>query len=197
MQRYITFLSGIPVGSSAGGMQSLQRLFTQLGFSQVETYLQSGNVIFETAPVGVIPPFEAQIARYLRKSLGGEVEVFIRTPDELKAIVDQEPYPGEDTTGSLFVVLLHEPVSDRVQRELRFLRTSADEFRANGREIYWLRRKSSDSGHEPPPSIAEKLGMPATLRTFSTLQKLAVTAERPRHAKHYAEPATESAQSRR
>lgn len=50
-------------------MENLQRLFTKLGFSQVETYLQSGNVIFETAPVGIIPPLEAQIARYLRKSL--------------------------------------------------------------------------------------------------------------------------------
>ncbi len=188
MQRYITFLGGMPVGSSAGKMENLQRLFTKLGFSQVETYLQSGNVIFETAPVGIIPPLEAQIARYLRKSLGGEVEAFIRTPDELQEIVDHEPYPGEDTTGSLFVVLLHEPVSDRLQRNLRFSRTSADEFRANGREIYWLRRTSGHHDHGAAPSIAEKLGMPATLRTFSTLKKLAAS---------YGVHATESAQSRR
>lgn len=172
MQRYIAFLSGIAVGSTAESMENVRRLFTQLGFSRVETYLRTGNVIFETAPVGVIPPLEAQITRYLQKSLAGEVEVFIRTPEELEEIVEYEAYPGEDTNGAQFVVLLHELVSDRVQRELRFVRTEADEFRANGREIYWLRRTSQTEAARPP-AIGETLGMPATVRAHAALKRLA------------------------
>jgi uncharacterized protein (DUF1697 family) len=187
MQRYIAFLSGSSVGTTASAMENVRRLFKQLGFSRVETYLQTGNVIFETAPVGIIPPLEAQITRYLQKSLTGEVEVFIRTPEELQEIVDYDAYPSEETSGALFVVLLHEPVSDRLQRELRFVRTAVDDFRANGREIYWLRR-SGQSGTAPPPSIGETLGMPATVRAYGALKRLAAK---------YAESPTASVRSRR
>ena len=173
MQRYITFLGGISVGTTPREMENLRGLFTRLGFSNIETYLQSGNVVFSCAPVGVIAPLEAQITRFLKKSLGEDVEAFVRTPDELEEIVDNDPFQGDDTAGSLFVVLTHEPVSDRVQRSLRYARTSADEFRANGREIYWLRRKSDRSGAPATPSIAEVLGMPATVRSFNTFKKLA------------------------
>lgn len=185
MQRYIAFLSGIAVGTTTASMENVRRLFTKLGFSKVETYLHTGNVIFETAPVGVIPPLEAQIARYLQKSLAGEVEVFIRTPEELEEIIEYEAYPGEETSGNLFVVLLHEPVSDRLQRQLRFARTEADEFRAHGREIYWLRRPGQAGA---PPSIAETLGMPATVRAYGALKRLAAK---------YAEVPTAFARSRR
>ena len=185
MKRYIAFLSGIAVGTTAGSMENVRRLFKQLGFSRVETYLHTGNVIFETAPVGVIPPLEAQITRYLQKSLAGEVEAFIRTPEELEEIVEYDAYPGEETSGNLFVVLLHEPVSDRLQRQLRFVRTEADDFHANGREIYWLRRPGQPGA---PPSIGETLGMPATVRAFNMLKRLATK---------YAESPTASARSRR
>jgi len=173
MQRYITFLGGISVGHTPREMENLRGLFTRLGFSNIETYLQTGNVVFSCAPVGLIAPLEAQITRFLKKSLGEDVEAFVRTPDQVEEIVDSDPFRGEDTAGSLFVVLTHEPVSDRVQRNLRYARTSADEFRANGREIYWLRRKSDRPGSSATPSIAEVLGMPATVRSFNTFKKLA------------------------
>ncbi|HEX2722712.1 MAG TPA: DUF1697 domain-containing protein [Gemmatimonadaceae bacterium] len=187
MQRYITFLSGTPVVSSAADMTNLQRLFKQLGFSEVETFMRTGNVIFRTAPVGIIPPLEGQISRYLQKHLDPGIEAFIRTPDELDEIVEHEAYPGEDTTGSLFVVLLHDPLTPKVMRELRFARTEADEFRQNGRELYWLRRPT-EGASSPPPALGEVLGVPATVRTFGTLKKL---------AERYSERLTGSVQSHR
>ena len=171
MQRYITFLSGNAPVSTPQEMEQLRRLFVGLGLSGVETYLQPGNVVFETSSIGLIPPFEAQLKRYLTKTLGRDVEVFVRTAAEVEKLVQQDPYPDDDSAGSRFVVFLHEPVSDKVQRNLRYSRTAADDFRARGREIYWLRRQLGDS-REAPPSIAETLGTPATVRSFNTLRKI-------------------------
>ena len=188
MQRYITFLRGFSAGHTPPEMWHLRSLFTGLGFSNVETYLESGNVIFDTAPFGIVPLFEAQISRYLTKSLGGDVDAFIRTPDELAQIVAYEPFPYEDTSGSLFVVLLHEPPSDRVRRGVRFSSTTTDEFRVNGREVYWLRRQPGEPTASVRPSLAYTLGAPMTVRTMNTLRKLVA---------NYATPTTGSARSRR
>ena len=188
MQRYITFLRGFSAGHTPPEMRHLRSLFTGLGFANVETYLQSGNVIFDSAPFGIVHPFEAQISRYLSKSLGGDVDAFIRTPDELAQIVDYEPFPDVDTSDSLFVVLLHQPASDRVRRCVRFSSTATDEFRANGREVYWLRRQPSDPSAPARRSIADTLGVPVTVRTMNTIRKIVA---------NYATHTTGSARSRR
>ncbi len=176
MQRYIAFLSGLPVGRGAVEMTTLRRLFTQLGFSNVETFLTTGNVSFEMAPVGIIPPLEAQIARHLQKKLGHDIDVYIRTPKELAEMVRYKPFPPEDLEApgtSLFVILLPAAVSEKTERQLRFSRIEADDFRARAREIYWLRRDLPDSSANAPPLLAEILGVPATVRSIGTLKKLA------------------------
>lgn len=175
MQRYIAFLSGLPIGSGATEMPALRRLFSQLGFTNVETFLTTGNVSFETAPVGNLPPLEAQISRHLQKKLGDEVGVYIRTPEELADLVAYEPFPPEDLEApgtSLFVILLPTPVTGRAQRQLRFSRTEADDFHVHGRQIYWLRRDSADGTSSAPPLLAEILEVPATVRGIGTLRKL-------------------------
>lgn len=176
MQRYIAFLSGLPVGRGAVEMTTLRRLFTQLGFMNVETFLTTGNVSFETAPVGNLPPLEAQISRHLERKLGHDIGVYIRTPKDLEAIVAHQPFPSEDLEApgtSVFVILLPSPVSEKTERKLRFNRSDADDFHAKEREVYWLRRDLSDNAHNAPPFLAEILGVPATVRGIGTLRKLA------------------------
>lgn len=175
MQRYIAFLSGLPVGYSVEGMGDLRRLFTQLGFSRVETFLTTGNVAFETAPVGVIAPLEAQITRYLQKNLDDSVEVFIRTPQQLSEMLTYNAFPDEDVEprgSSLFVVLLHEQISASVERRLRQSRTEVDDFHPHQNAIYWLRRPAAGEP-SPPPPIGDVIAMPATVRTLTTIRALA------------------------
>jgi uncharacterized protein (DUF1697 family) len=155
-------------------MDTLRNLFTRLGFMNVGTFLTNGNVIFDTAPVGVIRPLEAQIERFLTKSLEAEgVHVFIRTPDELRGILAAVPFSSEDvrSDGShLFVVLLADEPDEMVRKQLRIRRNEVDELRLHGREIYWLRRASRE--HVPPPSLSEILDAPATVRSFQTIARI-------------------------
>lgn len=155
-------------------MDTLKKLFTRLGFLNVETFLTNGNVIFDTAPVGVIGPLEAQIARFLTKSLEAEaIHVFIRTPEELLGILASVPFRPEevrDAENHLFVVLLGDEPDERATRQLKIRRTEVDELRLHGKEIYWLRRPSAEP--VPPPVLSEILDAPATVRSFQTIARL-------------------------
>ncbi|MEO8194212.1 MAG: DUF1697 domain-containing protein [Gemmatimonadales bacterium] len=177
MQRYIALLSGLPVGRETIDMETLRRLFVRLGFAEVEPYLTTGNIAFATAPVGVIAPLEAQISRYLRKSLKADgIWTFIRTPDELANIAANVPFSRDQIAAdyaSTFVVLLPEPPSERAQRQLRIRRNDVDVLELRGREIYWLRRLADSGSSAPPIDIAELLGMPATVRSLKTIERLA------------------------
>jgi uncharacterized protein (DUF1697 family) len=155
-------------------MDTLRKLFTRLGFLNVETFLTNGNVIFDTAPVGLIGPLEAQIARFLMKSLDADsIHVFIRTPEELLGILASVPFLPEEVRNHdnhLFVVLLAEEPDERAAKQLKIRRTEVDELRLNGKEIYWLRRPSVEP--VPPPLLSEILEAPATVRSFQTVARL-------------------------
>ena len=174
MQRYIAFVAGLPCGRDSVGTDTLRNLFARLGFLNVEVFLTNGNVIFDTAPVGVIEPLEAQLERFLMKSLGTEdIHVFIRTPDELLGILANVPFRSDELRAEdnhLFVVLLSEEPDEKTRRNLRIRRTEVDELRLNGKEIYWLRRPSPEQ--VPPPSLSEILDAPATVRSFQTIARL-------------------------
>ena len=179
-------------------MDRLKTLLSQLGFSNIETFLTTGNVTFETAPVGVIGPLEAQIARYLRKSLGVEdLWVFVRTSDELRAIIDDVPFTEEDLNASgslLFIVLLTNEPDDQVERQLKIRRNEVDELKLRGTEIYWLRRPSNEA--VAPPSLAEMLDAPATVRSFHTISRIVDSfTPRPQVDEIRGDDASQSAQS--
>jgi uncharacterized protein (DUF1697 family) len=174
VQRYVAFVAGLPCGRDSVGMDTLRKLFTRLGFLNVETFLTNGNVIFDTAPVGIIGPLEAQIERFLMKSLEAEgINVFIRTPQELLGILASVPFRPEDVRNDenhLFVVLLSEEPDERTAKQLKIRRTEVDELRLSGKEIYWLRRPSPEQ--VPPPLLSEILDAPATVRSFHTIARI-------------------------
>lgn len=198
MQQYVAFVSGLPCGRDSVGMNTLRNLFSRLGFLNVETFLTNGNVIFETAPVGLIGPLEAQISRFLNKSLESDgIHVFIRTPEQLRGILDNVPFPADEVRADgshLFVVLLSEEPDDQVKKKLKIRRSDVDELGLHAKEIYWLRRPS----HEQiaPPSLGDILDAPATVRSFQTIARLVATCTSDHARKIPPIDVSQSAQSR-
>ena len=197
MQRYVALIGGLPCGRDGVGMETLRAAFAKLGFLNIETYLTSGNVIFDTSRVGVIGPLEAQISRHLNKALDAHgVTVFIRTPHELAEIASRNPFdPAESTSAGnlLFVVFLSKPPDDRAERQLKIRRNDVDELRLSGREIFWLRKPSKEA--VSPPDLAEILDAPATVRGLTTIERLVDKCAGSTPASKPAEAPTESARS--
>jgi uncharacterized protein (DUF1697 family) len=103
MQRFVVFLRAINVGGHNVVKRILKEAFTSLGFSNVSTFKQSGNMLFETE---VADPeiIKAKVKHKLRLVLGYEVGVFVRTPDQLKKILESEPFKRREEIGASFQV---------------------------------------------------------------------------------------------
>ena len=83
---FVAFLRGINVGGHIAKKDTLQNAFTSLGFQNVATYKQSGNVIFETKDTNP-QEIKTKIEGCLKATLGFEVPVFLRTIPQLKEIL--------------------------------------------------------------------------------------------------------------
>ena len=175
MQRYIVFLRAINVGGHTVKMEQLRSLFAELEFANVETFIASGNVIFE-AEDKQPQALEKQIEGHLQQALGYAVATFIRTPAALAAVAAYQPFPQAelDSAGaSLYIGFLPDAPTDEARRKLLALRSAIDDFHVHQRELYWLARQRM-SGSTISGALLEKtIGMPATLRNVTTVRKLA------------------------
>ena len=90
--RYIAFLRAINVGGHTVRMEELRRLFERMGAAQVQTFIASGNVIFESAAAPDV--LEQQLEAGLEKALAFPVTTFLRTVPEVSAIARSQVFPG-------------------------------------------------------------------------------------------------------
>ena len=174
MLRYIAFLRAINVGGHTVKMDELRQLFGSLGFSNVETFIASGNVIFETLDPDAAA-LERIIADRLRQALGYEVATFIRSRLELAAIAAYQPFPQTALEGAaaLNIAFLAEPLSEESVEKLQALRTEIDDFHVHGREIYWKCLKKQSQSTFSNVVLEKTLGIRSTLRGVNTIHKIA------------------------
>ena len=171
MPHYIAFLRGINVGGHRVKMDRLRNIFVECGFDDVATFIASGNVIFETASRSVAS-LRKRIERHLAEALGYEVPAFLRTPAQLEAIASFEP-PDKDSTPSVYVMFLQDPVSDDLRSRLGEFVSKMDDFRFAESEVYWLiQGKLTES-----PLFAGGLekatsDVPNTMRNMTTVRRL-------------------------
>src|SRR5262245_13142239 len=95
-------------------MDRLCALFAALGFSNVESFIASGNILFDSRSKRM-PALERQIADHLHASLGYEVATFVRTLPELMEIAEFKPFPDADLNGAgnaLYIGFVSEPPAD-------------------------------------------------------------------------------------
>jgi uncharacterized protein (DUF1697 family) len=175
MPQYVAFLRAINVGGHTVKMDYLRSLFEGLGFTKVETFIASGNVIFNSNSRST-KALEKKIEASLRESLGYEVATFIRSTSELAEVAGYRPFPDAELNAagnSLYVGFMASSPGNTAKERLLSLATKSDDFHLNGREIYWLRRTKFSESEISGAMLAKTLGMPATLRNSTTIKKLA------------------------
>ena len=167
MARYIAFLRAINVGRHVVKMDRLRALFEELGFRNVETFIASGQVIFDTRAADP-DKLEAKIEKHLHAALGYEVASFIRQPAELAKIAAH----ARDGPGTLYIFFTRQRPSKAAQEKLMSHAGEVDSFEVHGREVYWYSRQGF-SGSKFTGALLEKIiGMPATARNVNTVQRL-------------------------
>ncbi len=142
-----------------------------MALTAVETFIASGNVIFESRATNE-KLLREKIERHLKKTLGFEVATFLRSSAELAQIADHHPFGAEAAGESVFVAFLSAAPDSVAKKNLIAYRSETDEFHVHHREVYWLcRTKMSDSKFSG--ARLEKIVGPATIRNLTTIKKLA------------------------
>ena len=173
MPRYIAFLRGINLGKRRLQMSRLKELFAELKFTDVETFIASGNVLFTVAEKDSAK-LESRIAAHLEESQGYAVDTFLRTTEAVAEVAAAKVFPEDGQDGiTIHVAFLHRELPVEVARTLAEIRTAEDEFRVIGREFYWLCRiRMSDSKVWTLPEM-KALRLPtATMRNLTSIRKL-------------------------
>jgi len=176
MIKYVVFLKAINVGGHTVKMDYLKKLFEQMGFAKVTTFIASGNVIFETKTKNT-ESIKKKIETELEKSLDYKVATFIRTLSEVKEISEYKSFKDSDLENeqnSLYIGFLDNQPDKESQKKVLALSDEANEFHFNHKEMYWLCRKNfSDSGISGK-TLEKALGMKTTIRNSTTVRKMAI-----------------------
>jgi uncharacterized protein (DUF1697 family) len=152
--------------------EKLKEVFAFLGFQNVSTYKQSGNIIFET-DLSNPQNIKAKIEDKLRNALGYEVAVFMRTIPELKSIIDLDMFKGQNPEGASFLVtfLAIEPSTFPLQLPLTVPKSGAQVISMKGREVFSVTHGGGE-GALPNPFFESKLKMKATTRNMNIIREI-------------------------
>jgi uncharacterized protein (DUF1697 family) len=172
--RYAAFLRAINVGGHIVKMDRLRKLFETAGFSDVETFIASGNVVFEASRKNT-GDLEHAIETHLKKALGYPVATFVRSMPELASIVDLEPFGRESLKppDSVFIGFLRSATSKDARRQVAALSNDVDSLVADGREIYWRARKGFAESTISYAVVEKLLRTEATFRNVNTVKRMA------------------------
>lgn len=174
MHTYISLLRGINVsGQKPVRMLELKMLYETLGFAQVVTYVQSGNVVFDSIETDR-SMIAARIETGIHQAFGFQVPVFVRDGMDFQRITTGNPFlrRKEVSVERLYVTFLSAPGGETVFDNLDIQVATADEFQISGSEIYLYCPGGYGKTVLSNNFFERKLGQLATTRNWKTITAL-------------------------
>lgn len=172
MTSHIALLRGINVGNNPLKMERLHTIFAELGFADVRTYVQSGNVLFSAKGT------PAHLSGVIEKKLHGEtrlpVSVIVKTPAQLKRIIDANPFlkdAGVDPK-TLHVVFLAKAAPKAGLAALAAVESGTDRWLAAADVLYLHCPNGYGRTKLNNGALEKKLAMRATTRNWNTVKTL-------------------------
>lgn len=175
---YISLLRGINVsGHKKILMADLRELYVSMGFKDVQTYIQSGNVIFKDESLN---PHEIirRIENKILEVYGYKVTVIIRTPTEMKGVIDNNPFKFTETEFKrLSVTFLSDAVHADKIKDLQKYKAPEDQYHLNGIEFYFYCPGGFGETKLTNNMIERVFGVKATSRNWNSVLTLAERAK--------------------
>jgi uncharacterized protein (DUF1697 family) len=175
--RYVALLRGINVGGhKLISKDTLVKSFTAAGLQDVRTYIQSGNVLFNS-PSTNRKQLVTKIQKALLEATGHEVTIMLRTSAEIEALVAADPFGNRksETDANIYVAFLSDKPDAAASRTLSKRQTERDLVEI--RELETVHLVFKKPGERMPKSvmdfIGKDLGVDATVRNWNTVTKLA------------------------
>jgi uncharacterized protein (DUF1697 family) len=172
MSTYLSILRGINVsGQKMIKMDALKKMYESAGFTNVRTYIQSGNVVFESKTQKNLASL---IGKKIKETFGFDVPVIIRTQKEMKAIVEQNPFLKDKNMelDKLHVTYLSETPSTENLAKISAYNSASDLFIIKDKEVYLHCPKGYGNTKLNNTFFESKLKITATTRNWKTTNEL-------------------------
>lgn len=173
--KYISILRGINVsGQKKIKMLELKSLYESLGFKNVVTYIQTGNVIFDSSDKS-IPDLKSKIEKAIDKQFKFHVPVEIRTRLELKNIIKNSPFGPVDLENEgakvLVTFLSSTPTKTNISNINKYV-VAPEKLAVKGKEVYLYCPNGYGKSKLSNNFLEKKLGVEATTRNWTSVLKL-------------------------
>ena len=174
MPKYLALLRGINVGGNTMvKMETLRSVFSSIGFENVRSYINSGNVAFETKKTG-----DAKLTKLISDAIetefGKKIAVMVRSADEIEDIIENNPFDGQfENDKDLHVFFLANELTTEQKDLLASVVSDNERIEPRGRTLYCLLKISTVDSFVGKGFIDKKLKIPATARNWRTVKKLA------------------------
>lgn len=175
MVAYMSMIRGINVGGKKVKMDRLKELYKSLDFEDVKTYIQSGNVIFESKELDKI-----KLSHILEKEIAEifnfDVKVLLRTKNEMINVINGNPFKQEDFN-HLYVTFLSDIPSEKLIKDLTCtidenIENKSDKYNIIGKEIYLFLPNGYGRTKLNNNFFEKKLDISATTRNWRTVNRL-------------------------
>ncbi len=174
MKTYIALLRGINVGGKNKiKMANLRLLLEENGFKNVQTYIQSGNIVFNTSEENK-RELENIIAEIIKKNYDFEVPVVVKTGEEIQSILTNNPYKNQEDLNSnkIYFVLLKKQPSEENKEILNAISFTNESLEINPNCVYLRCALGAGKAKCTNNLIEKKLKVAATTRNYKTMLKL-------------------------
>lgn len=171
--RYIALLRGINVGGNHMiKMETLRETFAALGFDRVKTYINSGNIAFDTAKTDD-GKLASKIHGAIKKDFGFNISVMVRPVAEIAEIVKNNPFEGQfENDKDVHLFFLNDKLSKDQEAQLMAMANDNEMFAVDGRHVLCLLRISILDSAVGKGFIDKKLKVAATARNWRTVKML-------------------------
>lgn len=170
MTRYVMLLRGVmPTGRNRVPMAELRDALAQAGMANVQTYIQSGNVIADSPldAAGV----ERLVHDTIRERIGADIAVIVRTPGELQRVMAEIPFPDADSAKLYFTLFQTPPDPERLAGLLA-MDCAPDAIRVTDAAFYTLYATKLSDSRFTNNFFESRLKVKATTRNFNTMTRL-------------------------
>lgn len=168
-KRRIVLLRAVNVGGAQLPMKELRAIATDLGATEVETYIASGNLL--CIPPGRPAAFDRALEQAIEARYGFFREVISRSPAEVQAALDAHPFQVLQPKFSYITFLLRAPKAAAIEKA-RTYPTGDDRWEVIGKEMHIRYAHGAGRPEMKSDAIGRALGVPGTARNLNTVQKL-------------------------
>jgi uncharacterized protein (DUF1697 family) len=175
----ICMLRGVNLGKRRMKMEALRALYESLGLRDVQTLVQSGNVVFRSNQKN-LAALTKKIETAIKREFGFYSDVVLRTATELRDTIGRNPFArrkGIEPGKFLVWFLLSDP-GEEIRKQVRAVKTEPEELRIDGREVYIYFPNGMARPKMKWAAIEKILAVRGTGRNWNTVTKLLEMAEK-------------------